>query len=154
MEKTFEILRATRDNFLRVTGDLSLDAWNEIPARFNNNIVWNFGHTIASRQVLCYQFANVNPTIDESYMAKYKNGTKPETVVTGTEIELLKTYFKSTLDQLEADYKNNVFKDYKTYTTRFGVQLTCIEDAIRYLCTHEALHYGCVVAIKKLVINP
>ncbi len=57
----------------------------------------------------------------------------------------------STLDQLTIDRETNTFDNYKPWTTRYGAELTNIDDAINFLLFHEGLHTGVIMAIAKLV---
>ena len=41
METRIETLKKVRANFLKVIGDLTIEQLNEIPAGFNNNVIWN-----------------------------------------------------------------------------------------------------------------
>jgi hypothetical protein len=151
MEKSTEIIKETRIRFLNLMNDLSLESLNKVPLNFNNNIVWNFGHIIVSQQVLCYQTSNIPLKIGVEYVSKYAKGTKPHFFVTKEEFEFLKTHALDTVDELETDFRSNRFNNFKPFTTSFGVRLNDITDAIKYVSTHETLHLGYAMALKRLV---
>ncbi|HTB53168.1 MAG TPA: DinB family protein [Ferruginibacter sp.] len=151
MEKSTEIIKETRVRFLNLMNDLSLDSLNKVPANFNNNIIWNFGHVIATQQVLCYKLSNVHTKIGEEYITKYAKGTKPYLAVMKEEFDFLKKHALSTIEELETDFRSNVFNNFSPYTTSFGVRLNDITDSIKYVATHETLHLGYAMALKKLV---
>jgi hypothetical protein len=44
----FNIIRQNREAFIRLLDGLIIEQLNEIPAGFNNNIAWNFGHMIVA----------------------------------------------------------------------------------------------------------
>ncbi len=151
MNKQIDPIKKIRFFLLELVKDLSADELNEIPSSFNNNIAWNLGHLIAAQQGVCYLRANAKPAVDEKYIATYKSGTKPEQYIDNSELSIIKTLMLSSIDQLQADYENNVFTHYTAWRTRYGVELANIDDAIRFLAFHEGLHNGYITALKKLV---
>lgn len=151
MNTQIERIKKIRAFLIGSISDLSADQLNEVPSGFNNNIIWNLGHLIAAQQGLCYIRAGVKPAVDEKFILLYKSGTKPEKSITGSEAEIIKKILLSSLDLFEADYQNSVFANYPSWTTRYGVELSNIDDALQFLLFHEGLHSGSVIALKKLV---
>lgn len=155
MNKYFEVIRITRNNFIELVSGLSIEQLNKIPAGFNNNIAWNFCHIVVTTQALCYRLAGLEVTIDPEIIDRYKKGTKPEGFINQAEINFFKKLALSNIDQLEADYSNGVFKDqpFTHYPTSFNIILDRIEDAISMVQTHDALHYGYAQAQRRSVQN-
>lgn len=153
MDKIFEVIRASRKALLSLVEDLSTEQLNKIPTGFNNNLAWHIGHLVVSQQVLCYKLSNNELVIDPTLVDKYRNGSKPEAFISAEEITQLKTYLLSTIDQLEADLATNKFDNYTPYTisTYKGYKLEKIEDAIKFIVSHDGLHYGCSLMMKKFV---
>jgi len=151
MTKQIEIIRKTRSFLLESLKDLTTEQYNKIPEGFNNNIIWNLGHMIAAQQGVCYIRAGLTPRVEEDIINSFKSSTKPEKTFNETEIENIKTLLFSTLDQLEKDYNNNIFDGYTAWSTRYGVELANIDDAINFLPFHEGLHSGCIGALKRLI---
>lgn len=151
MEYLLNITRKTRENFIRLIETSTVEELNEIPAGFNNNIIWNFGHIISSQQGLCYLLANVQPVIDKQYMLPFKKGTKPEKFFDAEEINALKALMRSTVDQLEEDLNENKFTNYNTFKTDYGVEIRSNAEAVQFFVVHDALHYGIASAIKKVI---
>lgn len=151
MTKQIEIIRKTRAFLLKNLENLTTEQYNKIPEGFNNNIIWNLGHMIAAQQGVCYIRAGLTPHVSEEFINRYKSGSKPEGNLDATEIEQIKNLLFSTLDQLEEDYKNNIFGSYTAWTTRYDVELASIDDALNFIPFHEGLHSGCIGALKKLV---
>ncbi|MEP6713324.1 MAG: DinB family protein, partial [Ferruginibacter sp.] len=141
----------TRTWLLETIADLSPAELNKIPAGFNNNIIWNLTHLIAAQQGLCYVRAGLNPVVEEKYFSDYKSGTKPEAMIDSAEIENIKKLLFTSLDQLEADYKNNLFTNYGLFKTRYGAEIASVDDAINFLPYHEGMHAGYITALKKIV---
>ena len=153
MEKQFEIIKSTRKYLLNFIADLTIDELNEIPAGFNNNIIWNLAHLIAAQQNICYVRGGLNVKIDQNLFQAYKPDTKPVGYVDKEKVAEIKELFLSTIDELEADYNNNVFADYNAWTNRYGVIHNNIEDTINFLIIHEGLHVGYIMPLKRLVKN-
>jgi len=151
MDKQFDVIDKTRTNFLNLINSLSIEQLNKIPAGFNNNIAWNFGHVIVSQQTLCYVRAGLEPRIENSWFEKYAKGTKPESFIDAEEIDVLKKYLFSLIDDLRNDMADNKFGGYQKVMTAFGVELTCVEDTIPYFAMHDGLHLGYSLAMRKLV---
>lgn len=153
MDKVFDIINVTRKNFLNLVNSLSIDQLNIIPQGYNNNIAWNFGHIIASQQTICYLKADVEPVLQTWLIDKYKMGSRPESFITVDEIEMLSEQLFLTIEQLSEDVSIDRFKKYVPFTTRFGVTINSINDAIKYFSSHDSLHFGYSMALKKLVVN-
>lgn len=151
MEYLLNITRQTRENFIRLIETSTVEELNEIPAGFNNNIIWNFGHILSSQQGLCYKLANVEPVIEKQYILPYTKGTKPEKFVDAEEINTLKELMRSTINQLEEDLNKNKFTAYNAFMTHYGVEIKSSTEAVQFFVVHDALHYGIASAIKKVI---
>ena len=151
MTKQIEIVRSLREFLLSTVNELSTEQLNQIPDGFGNNIIWNLAHLIAAQQGICYIRAGLNAPLGEDFVNTYKTGTKPEKFIDPAEIAHIKQLFFSTLDQLEADYNNNIFKGYTAVTTRYGMALNNIDDGINFLPFHEGYHIGVIAGLKRLV---
>nr|WP_068890064.1 DinB family protein [Pedobacter panaciterrae] len=149
----FETIRQTRKNFIKLIETSTIEELNEVPAGFNNNMIWNFGHIIVSQQLLCYKLAGLNPTVDPQYILSYQKGTKPEKFIGAEEINKLKELMLNTIDELAADLSNDVFVNYHAFTTSYGVELKSTTEAIHFFPIHDAFHYGCASSIKKAINN-
>jgi hypothetical protein len=151
MNQQIENLKKVRAFLLESTKDLTTEQWNKIPAGFNNNIAWNVGHLIAAQQGICYKRANLTSHITDEFWEQFRSGSKPAGDLSADEIDNLKSLFLSTMDQLDADYANQIFGNYTAWATRYGVEITSIEDALKFLPFHEGLHSGTIGTMKKLV---
>jgi hypothetical protein len=151
MDKAIEIIKMPRLHVLKAIEPLTIEQLNQIPAGFNNNIIWNLGHMVAAQQGVCYRRAGEAPIIDEDFWNTFKPDTKPERFFDEADLEKIKELFISTLDQLEADLVNKTFPNYTSFTTRYGAELTSIHDAVRFLPFHEGFHIGYIFALKRVV---
>lgn len=153
MEYLLNVTRQTREHFIKLIETLSVEELNEIPAGFNNNIIWNFGHIVASQQGLCYLLSNVTPVVEKQYMLPYRKGTRPEKFIDAEEISTLKELMRSSIDQLENDLRSNKFTSYNSFLTDYGVEVRSIDEAVQFFVVHDAFHYGIATTIKKVIKN-
>ncbi len=151
MNEQIAVIKKTREYLLQMIQDLSTDQLNEIPPGFNNNIIWHIGHLLASQQGVCYLRAGMPLAIHEDYYKRYKSDTRPDGFIDRMEVEKITTLFMDAIDQFEYDYEAGIFSNYKPWTTRYGVSLNTIDDAVQFLLFHEGLHTGSVTALKKFV---
>lgn len=151
MEKEFNILRQNRKNTLRLIENLSLEQLNIVPKGFNNNIAWNVAHLVVTHQLLCYKLAGLPTKVDDEMINLYRKGTKPERDMTQVEFDNVKELFVSLIAEFEQDFQHGIFKNYNEYPTSANVTLTCIEDAISFNNFHEGIHFGSILALRKLV---
>jgi hypothetical protein len=152
MEKIIELIKASRTKLLSVVEELSTDEMNHIPTGFKNNLAWQIGHIVVSQQILCYKLSGNKFLIEEELIDLYKNGSKPERYFSKEEINQMKGYLLSTIDQLELDLQSSTFDNFTPYTisTYPGFQLNNVKDAVTFIVSHDGLHYGCSLGLKKL----
>lgn len=151
MKKEFEILRVTRQNIFRSIEHLSEEQLTKIPHGFKNNILWNAGHIVSAGQKLTYGLSGLPLRITEDISPMFGKGTSPQEWTGTPDIKKIREWLTATTDWLEEDYLKGIFKTYKEYPTSYGVVLRNIDDAIAFGNTHEAVHFGVIMALKKLV---
>ena len=149
MKKEIERLKKTRIFLLDIIKDLTTEQLNKIPSGFNNNIIWNLGHLIISQQGMCYTRAGIKPVVDEAFFSNYKAQTKPISFIGEEEIKQVKHLAIEVLDQLDTDYTKHAFTNYTSFTTRYDIAITSIDEAIDFLLFHEGLHMGYIMALKR-----
>ncbi|KIO76346.1 hypothetical protein TH53_15445 [Pedobacter lusitanus] len=153
MNQIIDNVKQVRTSFIESLSELTAAQLNEIPDGFNNNIIWNLAHLVAAQQGICYLRAGQETFVDKDFYLRYTGGTKPEGIVSAEEIAQIKTLLISTLDQFKTDYHQQLFDNYKGWTTRYGVDLNGIEDAVKFLPLHEGLHLGYIMAQKRLILK-
>ena len=145
------ILKQTRGNIQKLMDNYSLEECNKIPDGFNNNLVWNYGHVVATQQLLVYGLSGLDLNVENRLVEKYRKGTKPDFPVEQEEYDLLKQLFINLPDSTLADFEAGNFKEYTKYETSFGVTLTSITDAVYFNNIHEVMHLGFMKAIGKFI---
>jgi len=150
MDFTFDITHKNRILYKTELEQFSLAELNKIPEGFNNNIIWNIGHAIATQQLLVHRLSGVPCTVSDEFINTYKKGTKPEREITQAEIDEIARLLFSTIDQTKEAYQAGEFKQFNEYTlsTTNGI-LKTVENAIEFNNYHEGLHLGCILAMKK-----
>lgn len=152
MDYSFEICYKSRLLFEGILKSHSLEELNKIPEGFNNNIIWNIAHTIATQQLLTYGLSGETIPVNMDFINAYKKGTKPEGPVTKGEVDVIHKMLFSTVETLKEDYNKGLFTSFKEYTlSTTGGVLSNVEHGIEFSNFHEALHLGCCVQLSKLV---
>ena len=152
MNKYIDTIRVSRTMALNLIKDLSNEQLNQVPDGYSNNVIWNLAHLIAAQQGVCYRRAGLPlAVIDEPFFEMYKPGTRPQQTVTEAEVEDIRQLSFSTLDKLEEDYNAGLFANYTPWTTRYGAELSTIDDALQFLLFHEGMHTGYMMALKRML---
>lgn len=151
MEYHFEILRATRKNILGILNSSTLEELNRIPKGFSNNLIWNATHIVVTQQLLVYGLAGLQLSISPDMVTGFRKGTKPAGDVDQDHVDLIKGLLESIPDKTQSDLKNGVFTKSKEYMTSYGIGVSRVEEAIPFNNSHEALHLGYMMAIRKAI---
>jgi hypothetical protein len=152
-EFVFKYIRRNRELFLELVNSLRIDQLNKIPDGYRNNIAWNFGHIVVSTQSLCYVRSGVKPDLEIAFRAKYGKDSKPESFISQDEIDELKKLLVSTVNAIEDDVKNGVFKNITPYaSSTYRYEMHSIEEILTCTLAHDSLHYGYALAQRKLVV--
>lgn len=149
MQSQLDILKATRNNYLKQLDGISLEHLNAIPEGYNNNLIWNAAHAIVTQQLLCYAMSGVEVKLPKAIIALYRKGAKPTGPVSQVEVDQIKKWLTESIEWLAEDIKAGTFKTFKEYATSYGYTLTSIEDAVAFNNVHEGMHLGYIIALKK-----
>ena len=152
MKLTFDIFKKTRGFFKTYIEQLSIEELNRIPKGFNNNIIWNIGHIVATEQVLIYKLSGVPMSVSDQFIERYRKGTKPEKDVTEQEVEEIKMLLLETIQKTKIDYSENAFSNFQEYTPETtGTTLYNVDDALEFAVFHEGVHLGIVNSLLKTI---
>lgn len=142
-------IEVTRKRFAELVSDLPEDSLNAIPDGFSNNIGWNFAHVIATQQLLTNYLADIPFAVPRSFIEAYRKGTKPEAFISKEELKSFLEYSDLSLAALREGIENGSYRHFTPYTTSYGVQLNTLEEALRFVPIHEAMHLGmCMARLK------
>ena len=148
-----KLLKILRQRLLDVVNANDLEYLLRIPKNFNNNIFWNVAHCVVTQQLLQYKLSGTEMKVNDYFIDHFRKGTNAHEVEVGErELIDLKDYLFKTPLWLEEDYRDELFGVYNPYKTSFGLELTSVEDAIRFNNIHEGIHLGYILAQKKPLI--
>jgi len=148
---TLNTIIVTRKHLLHLIEGLTSEQLNQVPAGFNNNIIWNIAHLISAEQGVIYTRAGLPFVVDDKFYTPYRPDTRPTRFINSAEVGVIKELLITTINQLGTNYQNKIFTTYPHWTSRYGIQITSIEDAINFLPFHDGMHIGYVMALKRLV---
>lgn len=151
MESLFSAWKTSRMAYLKFFENFSLEQLNRIPDGFNNNLIWNIGHIIATQHKLIYIGSEVKGHIPDEIFRRYQSGTSPTEPVSQAEADLLKSLLIEQIEPTISDFNNKKFIKYNERTTGTGFQLTSISDAFEWNNFHEGLHLGYMMCIRKFI---
>jgi hypothetical protein len=141
-----------RVNFKKILEAMPEEKLFVIPAGYKNHIMWNFAHTVVTQQALVYRLAGLPMLVSDDLVETYKKGTEAkDTFLKGFREEIILTSF-SCLEKLQKDIQTpEIFSNYTSYPTSFGIELKDFESALLFNNIHESLHLGYAMAMRKLV---
>lgn len=142
------LLLAARKNILGILKAHTLEQANRIPEGFNNNLIWNAGHVVATMELLVYALAGQRTPSGREFIDRYRKGTRPEGLAGEAEYDLIAEKLITGVEQLNADLEELDFSNYKTYETSFGVTLNSADEALAFNNMHEAMHLGTMIALR------
>ncbi len=151
MTTQFNILKKSRELILKAIDGLTLEQLHKIPDGFKNNIAWNVAHLVVTQQLLHYKLSGLNCLCPEELIETHRKGTTPTTTFTQEEFDEVLELFSGLPETLQEDYEAGIFENYNEYPTSTGFVLDSIENAIPFNNYHEGIHYGTILALKKLV---
>jgi len=151
METQIAVIQLTQNNLVKILDSVTEEQFNKIPVGYSNNLIWNFAHILAAFQVLCYSRAGLPLRLEESFINKYKIGTKPESTVSMEEYAAIKANAEWMLEKFKEDYAAGLFNSFQPYSTSMGFSISSVDIALEYITMHHGLHLGYSMAIKKLV---
>lgn len=147
-------IRKFRLFVLKQISALTTEQLNFIPPGYNNNVIWNVGHIVATTQALCYKRAGLPCTISDHYVGPFLPTTKPDRVISEEEIVVIKDLLMTTLDTLELDLTRDIFKNY-TPSERikevYGIDIVTVDDAIDFLVYHDGFHSGYIISLLRFI---
>lgn len=151
---TLRYLQKTRQLFLAMIRDLSIEELNRIPEGFNNNIIWNLGHIAESTLGLCYIRSQVKPDMALPFAGRFGKGTRPQGLIGEQQVTEIKECIAASLDPIAAEIQSGVFNQVVPYSTdTYQVPMDNIENILNCCLAHENLHLGIAKAQKTLIVR-
>jgi hypothetical protein len=151
MDSILKPWKTCRKLYVSFLDTYTLEQLNKIPPGFNNNLIWNIGHVVATQHALVYALSGLPIAIPPHIFETYKMGTKPERDVTQDEADEIKRLLLSQVDQTEADLRNGKFTSFTGKVTATGFHLDTLTDALEFNNYHEGMHMGYMLSLRKFV---
>ncbi|MEM7574733.1 MAG: DinB family protein [Bacteroidota bacterium] len=151
MHPDFSLLSITRQNILGLCANYSLEQLNRIPSGFNNNLIWNAAHVVVTQHLLTYGLCGQAIPLSTDFVQAYRKGSRPQGTVDATQWAFIQAELEESLNRLEADWEQLSALSFKPYPSSYGVTLHSLEEAFIFNQTHEAMHFGTMLALRKLV---
>lgn len=153
MKTTFNILRQSRENFISILDSFKLDQLNTVPIGFNNNLIWNIAHVVATFDLLAYRLNGLEPKLELAFIEEFKKGTIPTRIVNKEFVDDLKLKLREQIIWIEKDYNDKLFPSSmpKPYLTSYNFELNTIEDILHFNVVHENLHMGICFGLRKFI---
>lgn len=152
-EHLFPLFRISRKNYVEILEAHTLDQLNTVPVGFKNNLIWNMAHVISATDGLVYRLNGLPVKMPESFKLAYSKGSQPEKAVDQSFVDEIKHLLLNQVDEIQAEYNSGLFpsRTVQEYPTSYGNTLVSIENILEFIQLHEGLHYGYMLALKKLI---
>jgi hypothetical protein len=153
MDKLFETAVFTRKSLLQILDSMTEEQIVKIPESHRNSVFWNVAHLMVTQQLLTYRLSGLPLHIDEVFVERYGKGSEATEEVSDQDIEFVKKNIVLLCEQSQQDYDKGLFRNYKPYMTSTGIELTSVEEALKFSAFHDGIHLGVILSLKKLVQN-
>lgn len=107
---------------------------------------------MATHQTLLYRFSGSEARLDGDFISNYNKRTTPDQELRLEELSYVREHLIPSLDQSQSDDHAGYFGEYKPITTSYGSTLNTVEEAIQYVSLHDAMHFGQIKMIEKLLV--
>ncbi len=142
-----------RRNILRLIDGLSWEQLTLVPPHLNNNVLWNAGHIVAVHELLTYALGGHRMPSEKAFIGRYRPGSRPGPESEQADLDYIRAELLAATPRIQNDYRELDWSDFQPYTTKLGVEVRDIEQAINFNTLHEALHFGTMQAIRSWVLN-
>ncbi|MDR0136562.1 DinB family protein [Metabacillus idriensis] len=154
MEQTImqhmEIVRGITENTLSRIPEERADI---IPAGYNNNIRWNFGHIACIQEKLVFELSGAESGVPRNYKELFSAGTKPSdwkgTPPSFAEISEVLNHQKDRLKEYIPGHFHQKLKE--PFTNRAGITFHTVGETFLFSFYHEAMHIETIKRIYRAV---
>ncbi|MBV7530350.1 DinB family protein [Chitinophaga sp. sic0106] len=144
-----EIISHIRAKYLDLFDAFTTEQLNQVPAGFNNNILWNLGHLLVTDELMFYKAAGQPTYLEEGFIARFRRGTKPEGILSEEDTALIKSELATALPRTLENHQRGHFDAYTPMTLSSGIVINNIADAIAFASYHHGLHSAAINNLKK-----
>lgn len=144
----FHQIQVARDRTLSLMEHISEQQADIVPAGFNNNLRWHIGHILTTHERLSFRLIEEQLELPEELMALFVNGTKPaDWQTTPPDLSVLR---KLLMEQPSRIQKRLEGRTEESLKVPFK-DLNQLGEVLLFMASHEALHAGYMMALKRAV---
>jgi len=144
-------MKEIRGYLMASVKDLSDEQLLRVPDGFNNNILWNVGHSITDNCTMLYPPTGHEFPLPERYLEWFEPGKSPADWTDTPPIGEILESGVTMRDKLVEDCVAGKMEIYEPLTLGDGAVLDNIAYAIAHCNIHEGIHLGVILALRKFV---
>ncbi|UII31162.1 DinB family protein [Fulvivirga ulvae] len=152
MTKYLALLEKRRTMLLKNTEHLTTDQYNLVPPGFNNNIIWNMGHTLIISESLLYGSTPFKIPRHEFEIEGFKKGTKPELAIDDYGISLIRKSLSDTVPALR-----KLLNDAEVTSSQISksdpLHPLISDKSLDFMLFHEDMHFAKIQQLLPYVLK-
>lgn len=141
MTNYLALLEERRTILLKETERLTTGQYNLVPPGFNNNIIWNMGHTLIVSEGILYGNTPFEIPIHEFDIDGFKKGTKPELAIDDYGISQIRKSLSDTVPVLR-----KLLKDIASASPQISkgdpIHPLINDKSLNFMLFHEDMHFA------------
>ena len=149
MSNFFELLEQQRSVLLKKTEHLTTDQYNLVLPGFNNNIIWNMGHTLIITDSLLYSNTPFEISNYKFDTEGFKMGTKPERPINDYVISQIRQSMSDTVPLFKKLLNDAASASFQMSQSDLPDTLISQKN-LRFILFHEDMHFR---KIHQLLLN-
>lgn len=130
--------------------DTDDDLMDIVPAGFNNNLHWQFGHVIANMESELVRLLGKNDDVEQRFKKYFGTGTSPDDFDDETPST---DEIKTLLDQQQKEYGGLTEESLKETLPEPFMGMKTSYELAGFIILHESLHAGKIQEMKRLLEN-
>ena len=150
MTNYLELLEKQRAILLKKTAHLTTDQYNLVPPGFNNNIIWNMGHSLDVSESLLYSNAPFKMPLHDFEIEGFKKGTKPESAISEHGISLIRKSLSDTVPLFKKSFDDFLSANVQYSQDDISSNMVS-EKHLQFLLFHEDLHFATIQRLLRYV---
>lgn len=151
MQQQLKTLQQYREALLDITKNISTNQYNFIPPGFNNNIIWNMGHSLEVSESLLYSKVPFKVPLHEFDINGFKKGTKPEFAIEDHFISLIRKALLDTVPLFKKSFDDFLSANVQGSQVRTGSSSVVSEKYLQFLHFHEEMHLATIQRLLQYV---
>ncbi|MEO5680982.1 MAG: DinB family protein [Chitinophagaceae bacterium] len=143
MTDYLELLEKQRAILLKKTTHLTTDQYNLVPRGFNNNIIWNMGHSLVVSESLLYSNTPFKVPLHEFDIEGFQKGTKPELIINDHGISLIRKALSDTVPLFKKSFDDFLSANVQDLQDPTGSSVVS-EKHLHFMLFHEDMHMAVI----------